>query len=98
MATTIKNKYNVPTTLWKKFKTNESKALYIAIMDQMIPNQSITTHPKTPKIPAGQWSTICHNAACYAVWAFEKNPLKAGDPVEEVNMKTGKTIKLVQAK
>ena len=94
----IKNKYKVPVRLWKKFKTDESKKLYVGIMDQMIPNQDLTKHPKTPKMSPGQWSTICHNAACYAVWVLEKTPLKKGDTVEEVNMKTGKTVKFVKAK
>jgi hypothetical protein len=92
----VKNKYNVPLKMWRKFK--EHKALYNDIMDQMIPNQSLTTHPKTPKIPDGQWTTICHNAAVYAIWALQKQPLKKGDTVEHLNMKTGKTIKLSKAK
>lgn len=94
----IKNKYKVPVNLWKKFKTQASKKLYNDVMDQMMPNQHLTIHPKTPKIPAPQWGTLCHNAACYAVWATEGHPLKEGDNVEIVSMKTGKRLKLQKAK
>lgn len=85
------NKYKVPLKMWRKFK--EHKALYNAIMDQMIPNQDLTTHPKTPKIPDGQWSTICHNSACYAIWALQKQPIKKGDIVEAINMKSGNVVR-----
>ena len=92
------NKYNVSPKLWRKFKSDLSKALYNSIMYQMLPNQDITTHPKTPPMPMGQWSTICHNAACYAVWALEGDPMKTGDPVELVNVKTAKVLNTTLAK
>lgn len=92
----VKNKYKVPLKMWRKFK--EHKALYNAIMDQMMPNQDLTVHPKMPKMPQGQWSTICHNAACYAIWALQKDPLKKGDLVEGLNMKNGKTLYKKKAK
>ena len=96
--TAIKNKHKVPVKLWKKFKTPASKKLYNDLMDQMLPNQQFTIHPKTPKIPAAQWGTICHNAACYAAWALEGDKLKKGDNVEYVDMRTGKTLKVQKAK
>lgn len=93
---TVKNKYNVPLKMWRGFK--EHKALYNAMMDQMLPNQELTKHPKTPKIPHDQWTTICHNSACYAIWALQKTPLEKGDTVELLNMKTGKSIGTKKAK
>ena len=78
-------------------KTQEAKNLYNTIMDQMVPNQAITIHPKTPKMPANQWFTICHNSACYAAWALNKQPLVKGDTVEDIS-KLGKTVKVHKAK
>ena len=78
-------------------KTQEAKKLYNSIMDQMVPNQSITVHPKTPKMPANQWFTICHNAACYAAWALNKEPLVKGDTVEDID-KNGKSVTIRKAK
>lgn len=93
----IKNKYEVPQKLWKSMKTQEAKTLYNSMMDQMVPNQSITVHPKTPKMPANQWFTICHNAACYAAWALAKAPLIKGDTVVDIDKKA-ETVKVHKAK
>lgn len=93
----VKNKYKIPANLWKKLNGDPAKKMYIAVMDQMLPNQDLTTHPRTPKISHAQWTTICHNAACYAAWALTGEELVKGEIVESVNMKTGKVIKMSKA-
>jgi len=40
----IKNKYNFPLKMGRRFK--EYKALYNKIKDQMVPNLTLTAHPK----------------------------------------------------
>ncbi len=92
-----KNKYEVPQKLWKSFKTQEAKKVYNSVMDQMVPNQPLTIHPKTTKMPANQWFTICHNAACYAAWAIIETPLTKGDIVLDID-KSGKTVTTKKAK
>ena len=86
----IKNKYKVPLKMWTKFK-EAGQLIYNDVMDQSLKNQELTVHPNT-YLPKDEWATICHNMACYAVWAVSENKLKKGDTVIDINSK-GKEVR-----
>ena len=98
MPTTIPNKYKVTLKLWASFKGLDAKRVYNRMMDFMLHNQSFVIHPKMEKIPPHQWHTICHNAACTAAWAVNNDHLKRGDMLTDVNLRTGKEVKVNKIK
>lgn len=93
MATIVKNKYKCPPAIWKKMRTDKARKIYNDVMAQTLKNQSIVIPPKMPVIFWEHWYTICHNFAYFAVCAYQNEPLRKGDEVVDIDLKTGAKIR-----
>lgn len=59
------NKYKVPARQWKKWGPLQ-QLMFNNMNEFMLSNQKIISHPKAPRLPDDQWSTIAWNAAWHA--------------------------------
>lgn len=91
----VENKHHCPPALWRKFKTNEIRAIYNEVMDSTNKNQSVLS--PDPQLSTKDWETLCHNFSCYAAWAAKQQASKRGTIMINVP-KSGKPASAVKAK
>jgi len=74
-------------------RTEKARKIYNDMMAQSLKNQGIMSHPKMPILVWDYWHTLYHNFAYFATCAYQNEPLRKGDEVIDINLKTGAKIR-----
>lgn len=74
----VANRYRVPKSLWRSFKTEDSKRMFNLAMKAMnqVPQSSINVAAKNQVYLSDKsWKTVKHNLSCLIAWQVRREQL-----------------------
>lgn len=87
---TTKNLYRVPKKQWNHW-SEAAKAVFNRVYDFVLENPHLMNHPKAEELKPMHWKTVAWNTGWIAADAVDD---EIPTIVEDINMKTGKTVRL----
>lgn len=83
------NSFRVPVKQWRKWSAT-ARTVFNRVYDFVLSNQPLMSHPKAEPVKPAHWKTASWNAAWIAADAVDD---AIPTVVEDINLKTGATVK-----